>query len=392
MPSIVDQRQHRIKRISIGLGIFLFILSLAFPVYIIKIYFQNAIVKNNIPSTIRVSNPTLQQYFLLYSDYSETLTCPCTQPSMNYGKILEIDYILHPVCSSIFVSEEWILSFSDNNSPLFFDDFRMTASYAFQTLQTLCMLSQQTIENNLMKFYSEEYINLNILPPVMFQPNIELRVSKFMEFSKNDFLLSFTMIRKIIQANGLLSGLQTNYQFMAQNTEVHTISNIYNGCSCSVSPTCITQSMIYDVSSYTSLFSIPGFYTGCYVVESLLQSNLQCFFNQTCLDQLLSYISTPMTVQALNESLLFEDFINSAIRNLTENLMVELINLSINYENYYEKCQPIFCSYVIETPSTTETRNYTIYIIGLVIGIIGGVISILHLIIPTLVTLIVRNN
>jgi hypothetical protein len=44
------------------------------------------------------------------------------------------------------------------------------------------------------------------------------------------------------------------------------------------------------------LFEIPGFYTGCYIVESLLQSTLECFYDPQCIDKLQTYISVSSSI------------------------------------------------------------------------------------------------
>ncbi|CAF1255155.1 unnamed protein product, partial [Adineta steineri] len=49
---------------------------------------------------------------------------------------------------------------------------------------------------------------------------------------------------------------------------------------------------------------------------------------------------------------------------------------------YYNECQPSKCSY------SYETKNSAIYIITTVIGLVGGLITVLKLIVPRAVRLI----
>ncbi|CAF1147512.1 unnamed protein product [Adineta steineri] len=125
-------------------------------------------------------------------------------------------------------------------------------------------------------------------------------------------------------------------------------------------------------------------YTGCYVIESLLQSDLRCFYNQTCITKLQSYslAKTTMNVTALDKSLPSNFTENSTIEELVNQLMVEEWNPLIMYENYYNECQPSQCTY------THETKNSVIYIVTTLFGLIGGLTTALELIIPRMVKFI----
>ncbi|CAF1219867.1 unnamed protein product [Didymodactylos carnosus] len=131
-------------------------------------------------------------------------------------------------------------------------------------------------------------------------------------------------------------------------------------------------------------FYVPGLLLGCYVIDAILQSTLECFYNETCITEILSYYDdTPsMNVTPLNSSLPSQYFVNSTIQDLVNNLMIEQWNISTTYENYYNQCQPIECTY------TYERKNGVIYIITALFGLMGGLITILKLIVPTLVKFI----
>jgi hypothetical protein len=75
---------------------------------------------------------------------------------------------------------------------------------------------------------------------------------------------------------------------------------------------------------------------------------------------------------------------NSTIQQLLDQIMVEQWNSSIMYNNYYNECQPIQCTYNI------QTRNDVTYIVTMLIGVVGGMIAILNFIVPRLVKFIVQ--
>ncbi|CAF1140639.1 unnamed protein product [Adineta ricciae] len=171
--------------------------------------------------------------------------------------------------------------------------------------------------------------------------------------------------------------------FRAKYTGAGAAESYGNG-NCYTSAKWTDPSTFMKFPSGTVFFIVPGFYIGCYIIESLLQSDLRCFYDQSCLTQLLFYISpsAPLNLIALDKSLLVRSFVNSTIENLMNQLMVEQWTPSPMFENYYSECMPTKCAYTIETKSTI------IYIITVVIGLIGGLTTALKLIVPRLVQFI----
>jgi hypothetical protein len=202
----------------------------------------------------------------------------------------------------------------------------------------------------------------------------------------NDFLLSLSTIRDTTQSNALFSGQLTNYEIETPRGQIYavTFSEWYGNCICESSARCASQSGVYVYPTHTVSFSVPGIYIGCYVIESLLQSNLECFYNQTCINILQSYFISPslMNITALDTSLSSRFLKNSTIEDLLDELMVEEWNPSIMYENYFNECEPIECTY------THQTKNSIIYIVTTIIGLIGGLTTALKLIVPRLVKVI----
>ena len=183
----------------------------------------------------------------------------------------------------------------------------------------------------------------------------------------------------------LLTGQLTNYYLYTDSSTQYVYSYMwsYGNCSCATSAKCVYQAAIYN-SVGSLLYNVPGMYAGCYNVESLLQCGLQCLYNQSCLSQIQSYFdqSAPMNVTTLNESLLMEFHVDSTIEVRLNKLMVEKWDRLILYENYYNECAASRCSY------TYETKNRPIYIVTTIIGLAGGLITVLRLIIPRVVAFI----
>ena len=376
-PPSTDEHQLKNELLSTRIFLFLFICSL-----FVLVFYTTLVDRNQ---TIEIDSPNVEQYSRLYSIYEETLTCPCRQISVSYQTFTQLNYQFHQICQSQFIEQDWINYITQYRiqGQLNLRDFRSIITKIFQSLTSFCSLSEQRIRNSLNEFYSHELISLQLKSFQLFQSQMQSLIEQFQNSIRNQFLLSISMLRKTTANNQIASGLLTNYYFIAtQFNTLITQPQIYQNCSCQISSQCFQQAAFYNLQGNLTLFELPGFYIGCYVIESLLKSNLQCFYNQSCIQQLQSYLnfnSTTMNVTQLNRSLLIRFQENSTIEDLIDELMVEQWNSSISFENYYDECRPSKCSYTI------KSKNTIIYIVTSIIGLIGGLVTTLKLTTPRII-------
>ena len=377
VPPTSDEYELRNQRISTILFIILLIVILT-----ILLFYTSLVT---ITENITVKTPTIHQYLQLYAKYPHTLTCACTKISIKYESIVNVKYSIHQICTTDFVSDDWIkyLSSAYTGADINFDDFRWTATYAFQALRAFCELTNRTILDELNGFYSGEYVSGFVTPSKLFRSQVQASVDQFKISAINSFLLSLFLIRHTTYTNALLSAVQINYSLhLLYGTRfIFSKARLYGDCTCTSQSTCIYESTLRGYLNSQINFTVPGFYVGCYVTESLLQSTLECFYNQTCINILQSYYRSPaqINVTALNPSLSSQYFVNSTIQDLINNLMVEQWTLSEKYDSYYNACQPSQCIY------SYTAKTDIIYIVTTLIGLIGGLMTALKLVVPRLV-------
>jgi hypothetical protein len=381
IPPSTDHYELKTQTIST----WLFIVSLALSMTILLVYTSAVTVTK----TLTIKAPTLNQYTELYIKYPETLICPCTQIAINYDKFLHINYTLHQVCSSSFVTNDWInyLVFSGISSGgLNVYDFRATAPLIFEALSSLCELVNETISNSLSRVYETQYVTIHITPSVLLQSQAQAIVSQFQSSMVNQFLLFLSIVRDVVQTNGLLSSVLSNAGFyvISGTSILVTFPESYDNCSCSQSSACIQQSGVYNGPSSQVLYIVPGMYTGCYVIETLLQSSLECFYDQTCFHNLTTYRSpsSPLNATVMNSSAPSQFSTTSTVGELLNNLMVEQWKWASTYADYFDECHPVECSY------TFKTRNDVISIVTTLISLVGGLTRALRLVIPLVVNVV----
>ncbi|UJR18938.1 hypothetical protein I4U23_022068 [Adineta vaga] len=360
----------------------LFILLLCISLTISTLY--TSLITNM--KTIKILTPSYIDYLQLYSTHSQTLSCPCQTISINYEKIVYIDYTLHQLCSSIFVSDQWIdyLNTASRGIEVDYQVFPAIGTYSFQALRGFCQLINQTILGGLVRFNSNQYISGSVISKDLFQSQISASIDHFKSSMIKDFLVFLNTIRRTTQANTLVSAVQSNYLFEFLNDTIPVLSSwiTYGNCSCASTSTCIYPLISYISADLKRFFTIPGFYRGCHIIEALLQSDLPCFYDQICINKaiyIFQFFSPSLNIIPLNSSLLNKYLINSTIQELLNEFMIEEWNWTAVHKDYYNYCQPTYCTYTI------EKRNDYIYIITTVIGLIGGLVTVLKFTIPLIV-------
>ena len=356
--------------------------------------------------TVRYENPTIEQYEYLYKDHREALQCPCQQISIKQKTFLSLQPTFHQICQSRFIDSHWaaVLAIMPKLSreTYGFYDFRLLGGPIFRTIASLCQFSSITIEEKLVSFYDSQFISTHTISQESLIRQGESAINLFISNIEHIWLTELLINRHTMHKNQLLPAAAPTVVIVGQifnstYVQLEATSTTFNDslvCSCRRDPTCIIPAAVYTsnvtIMNFKPVFFIPGFYSGCYIVESTFKSNLHILYNQSWIDEFRNLIQydyySPIEFQtpALNKSVQSQYNLTTSIENIAKHLMIENWNPFINYSSYYEQCQPTECSY------TYTVKSDFIYIFTTIIALIGGLMTILQLIIPRAVKFI-RN-
>ena len=173
-----------------------------------------------------------------------------------------------------------------------------------------------------------------------------------------------------------------------------------NGCSCGTDSSCASAQGFYCgglscVSDSPRLNqTIPGLVRSCLLLDSLLASSLQCFYNASCIQMLIEWRSfvagDPVPDPYLSDIHPLDSTIKSrflpetTLDPIFSQLFVDDWSNSTNFTAYYNQCAPNQCTY------TYQERFNRAYLISTILGIIGGLSVALKILIPPIITLLRR--
>ncbi|CAF0982336.1 unnamed protein product [Adineta ricciae] len=341
-------------------------------------------LKNNLIN-VKLSLTNLKQYEQLYVRYPDTLNCPCNEISIKYRELVELIPSYHEVCSSVFVSDEWIryLYIVDVAN---YQDFSGMVSFQFKLLKSLCRLLQETVSSSLMQFYSTSWVNNQLISRDSFRKRVDNTVEIFQKSTKETFKQVFRMTREILHGNAILTTYHSNWGYIvfSENPEeiYYLIPMKYNNDSC----TCATSLQCVEPSTLVSI-PVDGFFFGCYPVEAMLHSSLECLYNKICVDLILSVIpqtSIEITIDVLQSKPKYG--INETVQRMIDRLFVDDWSINRFYENYSDKCHPTECTY-------SFVQNFDIlHIVTTILDLYGCLTILLSLFIPFIIDIIFRMH
>ncbi|CAF1503361.1 unnamed protein product [Adineta ricciae] len=388
-----DEHQRRTNIISTR--VYLLTLILLLLLYAVVLYYIP------LTTTITIQYPTKEQFEELPSD----VNCPCSHISISHGEFTSIEAHFHQVCASDFVSDRWInATFLGSNATYFhIRDFRSFASAQFQGLASLCRLSKSSFQQSISSFNQKTLISPKVLTEIALRPLIQSSIDQLKLSISSALVLQLQTIRELTASNRLMSGLMTDtrLEYVVGNNRPTYIAPamVYGNCPCSAIKDC-TQSRpigIYNIfSPYARrvwgffseqeqlIMKVPGIETGCYPLNSILESSLECFYDQTCVNNVSSYFPTKETFTAMTISQTSRFSDKSSVQSIVDYLMIENWYTNITYEKYYNKCIPMTCTY------STVKSNHVSVIVTKCIGMLSTLTMVLKLLIPTIIRWIRR--
>lgn len=330
--------------------------------------------------TIMIDHPSQYMFEQIRSndEFRSTLRCPCRNITIPYQSFTSISFRLHQLCSSYFIELDsmWtnIRNITMINGDYAYDDYRSFGLLHFRLLSSLCQLANDIITDAVNRFNTNELITgqVEFREPFLTKTNAalaQLRTSTARKFVRT---LDFTRI--LTQGNGLISATLSNWHYMLVDrihlSTLWTFPRSYDNpsnCSCATSSMCTSLAAIDGIA-------VPGFRVGCYALDSLLQSTLECLYDLNCLTMIKALdVSLNFTIAPLNSSLSSP---NATVQSLIDDLFINEWKTDMSYEKYYECCAPLFCTYSI------NQRADLLYIVTASIGFYGGLSTAIRILAP----------
>ncbi|CAF0994169.1 unnamed protein product [Adineta steineri] len=343
----------------------LYLVLLVTSMIIFLVYYSAVIYTED----VFIPSPSLDEYDRIQNE--TLLQCPCTNIAMN-GLI--IFFRLY--------EQSW-----NNSTPI---DFRRIGVFQFQTLHSLCQLASDTINKGLQSFNYTDFVQSLLVSREIFEAQIGSFISEFIEETPKAFLRAFnfmqdTTAQSLFMTGASITSIRPVTQYMITN-EIqlgvvpypginYTFTNNFTCvCSSSTATTCMGLATVDNNV-------LPGFQTGCYMLNALMNSTLEAFNNETFINQLHNS-SRSFQKLSLSSS-------HWKIEKLLGRMFVQSWLNDTSYDKYFQNCAPKSCSY-------RKNHHHSFWEILLsLIGFFQGASTVLGILVPILITKIwpkVRNK
>ena len=383
---------HYLRTTIIATRIYIVVMTIA----VLAVVFLTAF--NEQTQTVTVQNPSEDVFQTLHAKYSTTLQCPCKQVEIPYKTFVNISYTFHPVCSSIFVSKNWIdFVFRDDMGYYFPFDFRSAAPGHFQLLASLCSFAHRIVQDAL-----DDSLSVSLLSPeTLSSVSLEVQGNSTSDFLRRSTAFTFRRLLQVVrdttQMNGLQPAMQTSKMHMMhvypdETIDASALETIWPGnsndpeCFCGVTSNCYWSIGFFDLyaeeteggfdRSNNPSVSVNGFTVACYALGGLLHSTLECFYSVSCFQALLTYFPTSnitsLDVLDANETRYSS---KDTIEIIANDLFLEQWAPHISFASYYSTCAPLLCIYKV-----TRYGSF-LQIVTTLLGLYGGLTLVLRIVV-----------
>ncbi|CAF3159778.1 unnamed protein product [Rotaria sp. Silwood2] len=366
--------------------------KLSTSIYIISIFILLVIVGIFALFIVHSTNEnvrllSLKQFETIFEHYSSTITCPCSKLAIPYGAFTSVKIQFHQVCLSLFTSQTWIDSiYVDRkfSSVKLENNFLSTLSAFWQIIAGFCELSNTTINNGIAQFNVTTLLSPMAVNQNMVRIQSRVALTTIISTVRSTLIRNLLAIERITGGNQLVSGLAKNFYAHFTSAELQSNSILsaraYANCSCLNTNGCPHPATFY-YSAKESSIPIPGMQSDCLIVDAVLNSSLECYYDRTCVNRLHPAV---VNIEPLKMNINVNFKPNSTIQQLLDNLMVDEIFVDIAFDKYFTQCNPHHCSYV-------RSRRFDIsFATNIIIGVYSGLSIILNLIVPLIAKYLIR--
>ena len=357
---------------------------------------------------VTVFRPSQSTYEGLRDLHSETLQCPCTNVSIpNNNFIVHLEAIIHPVCSSGFITDQWQTYFNVYGAYAVYwlqrNDFRKWGILFFEFLQSNCQLANLTIADAIGQFQLSSFISSEAMPSGQFRVQINGALERMQKSTATLLVRPLDIFRASAQGNAFLTIGGNNWAFMLGRNEsdapLINMPRIYsNGsCSCATSSSCVESAAFYNFTD-DRVYTIDGVLRGCLYLDSILLSSLSCFFSNSCISDLIdamtlgnphpvgipptidTSIIAPLQFATSNSRFTADD----TVETIFNQLFIDSWLNETSYERYFQACAPAYCTY------SFARRFNVLYAVTIFISLSSGLAKFLRFFTSRLVDMAFR--
>lgn len=254
-----------------------------------------------------------------------------------------------------------------------------------QVLGKLCSDAKLFVNDAISTLNKSVLITASVLSRAAFDLQTTEIIADFIERTPKYYRRIFFFITELLRNTLAPTAFNTDWRLeftdWSRGCLLQSVPRMFsNGtCYCAASTTCQEPMRIGP-----SDLVFPGLVVGCWPIDGLRMSTLECFYSSSCIESIINLLnyytqmdgSPPpdfvlptvptLIVSPLNSSIPSRFPPNITIDNLLDELFIEQWSNKSIYENYFAACAPDLCRYEY------VSRNSILYVITLILSLYGG--------------------
>lgn len=150
---------------------------------------------------VTVLGPSFEKYQSLYDEYGSSMDCTCSEIAIPYGAIVAVSPLLHPVCSSDFITNEWLWGLSFTSAASHPTDWFLKSASQFGLLAKLCNLTRSTVDDMLYQLKLRKVITSKLMSENEFYERLNVTIDATIQSTELHYRVMIETLKTLIQAD-----------------------------------------------------------------------------------------------------------------------------------------------------------------------------------------------
>lgn len=151
--------------------------------------------------TSSVQRPSFEKYKNFYDEYESNIECTCSAIVTPYSAILSISPVLHPICSSDFVTDDWLWGLTFTNGANHPEDWFRKSVSQFRLFMKLCNLTKSTVNDMLNQLNLRKVITSKLMSENEFYERLNVTIDAMIQSTEIHYRVIVETLKILLQVD-----------------------------------------------------------------------------------------------------------------------------------------------------------------------------------------------
>ena len=148
-----------------------------------------------------VQRPSFEKYKSLNEEYESSMECTCSEIATPYSAILSISPVLHSVCSSDFITKDWLWGLTFTAYATHPEDWSIKAVSQFRLLGKFCNLTKYIVDDMVNQLNLRKMITSKLMSEKELNERLNITIDAMIQSTEIHYRVMIVTLETLIQVD-----------------------------------------------------------------------------------------------------------------------------------------------------------------------------------------------